>query len=213
MFRSLRWRLTALYVVLLASALLVFSTGTYLAARAALMENFDEVLGDQATLVAQAIDVDDGVPELKQEVLLSGHRNDDHFTRLYSLDGTLVFDDTADGPRVPDTSATITSALGGEKSLTQVQSGSDTLRVTTFPIFHKGRLAGVLQVGVSLQDSERALRTLLTVLLLMMPATVVLTSGGGLFLANRALAPIDAITRTAQRISAENLSGRIRAAV
>jgi heavy metal sensor kinase len=37
---------------------------------------------------------------------------------------------------------------------------------------------------------------------------LVLASGGGLFLANRALAPIDRITRTAQRISAETLGGR-----
>src|SRR5690348_5902498 len=102
MFRELRWRLTALYVALLTGALLLFSVGTYLAARAALMENFDEVLVDQATLVAQAIDIEDDVPQLKQEVLLSGHRNDDHFTRLYAINGILVFDDTTDGPHVPD---------------------------------------------------------------------------------------------------------------
>src|SRR5919199_441362 len=122
MFHSIRWRLTALYVVLLLGALLLFSAGTYLAARAALMENFDEVLVDQASFVAQAIDIEDGVPELKREVLLSGHRNDDHFTRLYALNGVLVFDDTTDGPHVPDLPAAIAKALGGERSLTQVQS-------------------------------------------------------------------------------------------
>jgi len=209
MFRSLRWRLTALYVALLTGALLLFSAGTYLAARAALMENFDEVLVDQATLVAQAIDIEDGIPELKQEVLLSGHRADDHFTRLYAINGIRVFDDTTDGPQVPDVLAAVTTALGGERTLSEVRSGADTLRVATFPIMHEGQIAGVLQVGVSLQDIEGTLRTLLLVLLVMIPATVVLASGGGLFLANRALAPIDAITRTAQRISAENLSGRI----
>jgi heavy metal sensor kinase len=209
MFRELRWRLTGLYVVLLLGALLLFSAGTYLTVRAALMENFDEVLVDQASLVAQAIDIEDGLPELKQEVLLSGHRNDDHFTRLYAINGMLIFDDTTDGPRVPDLPATISSALQGEKTLTQVESEGNALRVATFPIFYKGRIAGVLQVGVSLDDIERTLRILLIVLLVMAPITVLLSSGGGLFLANRALAPIDAITRTAQRISAQNLSGRI----
>ncbi len=209
MFHSIRWRLTILYLVLLISALLLFSAGTYLATRRALMENYDEVLGDRATLVAQAIDIDDGIPELKQEVLLSGHRADDYFTRLYAINGILVFDDTTGGPYVPDIPAAITAALAREKSLTEVRSGADTLRVATFPIIHDGQIAGVLQVGVSLQDVEGTLRTLLIVLLVMIPATVMLASGGGLFLANRALAPIDAITRTAQRISAENLSGRI----
>ena len=121
MFRSLRWRLTALYVALLTGALLLFSTGTYLAARTALMENFDEVLVDQATLVSQAIEIDDGVPKLKQEVLLSGHRNDDHFTRLYGIDGMSVFDDTNDGPDVPATPASIAAALRGEKRLAQAR--------------------------------------------------------------------------------------------
>ncbi len=209
MFRELRWRLTGLYVILLLGALLLFSAGTYLAARAALMKNFDEVLVVQASFVAQAIDIEDEVPALEREVLLSGHRNDDHFTRLYALNGLLVFDDTADGPRVPDLPATIASALRGETSLTQVESGGDTLRVATFPILHKGRIAGVLQVGVSLADIQTTLRILLTILLIMAPLTVILTSGGGWLLANRALTPIDAITRTAQRISAENLSGRI----
>src|SRR5215813_12656526 len=154
MFRELRWRLTGLYVILLLSALLVFSAGTYLAVRAALMENFDDVLVDQGTLVAQAIDIENGQPELKQEVLLSGHRNDDHFTRLYGLNGRLVFDDTIDGPQVPELPDTVARALQGEKSVTQVESDSDTLRVATFPILYEGRIAGVLQVGVSLADIE-----------------------------------------------------------
>ncbi len=209
MFRSLRWRLTGWYVLVLAGVLLLFSAGTYFASRAALMENFDEVLVDQASLVTQAIDVDDGMPELKQEVLLSGHRNDDHFTRLYRTDGALVFDDTQDGPNVPDLPAAVSKALRGDKDLTEVQTGSDGLRVATFPILHEGRIVGALQVGVSLADIEATLRTLLHILLVMAPLTLLLASGGGQFLANRALAPIDQMTRTAQRISAEDLSGRI----
>src|SRR5262249_34901099 len=161
MFRSLRWRLTGWYVLVLAAVLAMFSGGTYVAARAALMENFDEVLVDQATLVTQAIDIEDGTPQLKQEVLLSGHRGAAHFPRLYRTDGTLVFDDTTDGPHVPDRPSAIASALRGEKSLTQAQAGLDTLRVATFPILYKGRIAGVLEVGVSLADVQETLSTLL----------------------------------------------------
>ena len=209
MFRELRWRLTGLYVVLLLGALLLFSAGTYIVARTVLMENFDEVLVDQAALVVQAVDIEDGIPELKQEVLLSGHRNDDHFTRLYAVNGAQVFDDTTDGPHVPNLPVPIASALRGEQSLVQVETSGETLRVATFPILHEGRIAGVLQVGVSLADIEETLHILLIVLLVMAPITVLIASGGGLFLAHRALSPIDAITRMAQRISAEDLSGRI----
>src|ERR1700752_4750383 len=164
MFRSLRWRLTGWYLLVLPGVLAMFSAGTYLATRAALLENFDEVLGDQAALIAQAVDVDDGIPQLKQEVLLSGHRDDDHFTRLYDATGTLVFDDTQDGPHVPDLPPTIRKALSGDKDLTQAQTESDTLRVATFPILQDGQVVGALQVGVSLADIEATLRTLLNIL-------------------------------------------------
>src|SRR5689334_15451854 len=140
MFRELRWRLTGLYVVLLLGALLLFSAGTYLTARAALMENFDEVLVDQGALVVQAIDIDDGIPQLQQEVLLSGHRNNDHFTRLYTVSGVQAFDDTADGPHVPELPSAVASALRGQQSLMQVQTSGETLRVATFPILHDGQI-------------------------------------------------------------------------
>jgi signal transduction histidine kinase len=53
------------------------------------------------------------------------------------------------------------------------------------------------------------METLLKVMLLLAPAMLLIASGGGWFLANRALTPIDRLTRTAQRISAEDLSQRI----
>jgi signal transduction histidine kinase len=62
---------------------------------------------------------------------------------------------------------------------------------------------------VVLSDIEETLRALMRMLLVLAPATLLVASGGGLFLANRALAPIDQMARTAQRISAEHLSRRI----
>jgi heavy metal sensor kinase len=93
--------------------------------------------------------------------------------------------------------------------LGQVQMRATTLRIATVPIIIDGRIAGALQVGVSLREIEDTMRALLQVLLVLAPTTLLAASGGGLFLANRALAPIDHITRTAQRIGAENLSRRI----
>src|SRR4029077_8284481 len=86
------------------------------------------------------------------------------------------------------------------------------MRIATFPIIREDQVTGALQVGVSLEDIEDTLRTLRRVLLLMVPTIVLLASGGGWFLASRILTPIDRITRMAQRISAEHLSGRINLA-
>src|SRR5215216_6641624 len=57
MFRSLRWRLTGWYVLILAGVLLLFSAGIYAAVYKLLLENFDDVLRQQARLVAQMVDL------------------------------------------------------------------------------------------------------------------------------------------------------------
>ena len=208
-FRSLRWRLVGWYVVLLAGVLLLFSGGVYLAVQRLLIESFDEVLEHQAELVAQAIDVEDGAPVFAREILLPDLSDNEHFTRLYRTDQTLSSNDMAVAEQVPELPAAVANALQGQRSLMQIQLRTGALRIATFPVVHKGSIAGALQVGVALNDIDDTLRTLLQVLLGLAPATLLAASGGGVFLANRALAPIDQITRTAQRISAENLSGRI----
>jgi len=209
MMRSLRWRLTGWYILLLAGVLLVFSVAVYMAVQRLLLENFDAMLRHQANLVAQAIDEDDGAPSLPQDMLLPDVRGRAHFTRIYRTDQTLSFNDSAAGEQVPELPHAVISALDGSPHLGQIQINATTLRIATFPIAHEGRIAGALQVGVALTDIEEAQRALLRVLLVLAPITLLVASSGGLFLANRALAPIDQMTRTAQRISAEQLSGRI----
>ena len=54
-----------------------------------------------------------------------------------------------------------------------------------------------------------ALRSLLLILGVAYPVTLALASLGGVFLAGRALSPIDKLTRLARRISAEDLSQRL----
>jgi HAMP domain-containing protein len=206
---SLRWRLTGWYVILLAVVLLLFSLGVYLAVERLLIENLDAALRQQANLMAQAIDEDEGQPTLARDVALPDIGVGDHFTRIYRTDQRLSLDISTVGEPIPQVPGAVDAALKGQQHLSQVRLQRTTLRIATFPIFHEGRIAGALQVGVTLSDIEAAMRALLQVLLVLAPATLLAASGGGWFLANRALAPIDHITRTAQRISAEQLSGRI----
>jgi signal transduction histidine kinase len=85
-------------------------------------------------------------------------------------------------------------------------------RFYTAPILNNGQLVGLVQVAQDLEDMHRALRRLLKALLLGGPVLVVIAGVGGYFLAARALAPIDAITRTTQRIAGgTDLSARLRA--
>jgi heavy metal sensor kinase len=104
-----------------------------------------------------------------------------------------------------------------ETAAQQQGLGTSTLRdgahwrVLTVPVTAGGRLVGLLQVARAEQDVETALRQLVTLLALLVPATLMVASAGGLFLAARALNPIDQITRAADQIEAEDLSRRLEA--
>jgi heavy metal sensor kinase len=206
--RSIRWHLTAWYVLLLAGVLLVFSAGTYVAVYKLLLDNFDDLLANQANLIVQTIDVGSQGLTLRNAALRAGRPNDEHLIRLYHADGTLLFDDSPQ-ERSERLKTAVSEALRGERRQTQIHGHESDMRVLTQPITYSGRIIGALQVGLALEDVGDTMKTLLKVMLLLAPAMLLLATGGGLFLANRAIAPIDRITRTAQRISAEDLSQRI----
>jgi heavy metal sensor kinase len=112
----------------------------------------------------------------------------------------------------PVEAGSLSAAAAGRPTFwTYMDSGEgDRVRMYTVPILEDSRLVGVLQVAQSLGNVQDTLDRLLTTLLLMIPLVVGLAGWGGYFLAARALAPIDTITRTARRISAEDLSERIQ---
>src|SRR5438046_6858891 len=120
MFRSLRWRLTGWYVLLLAGVLLLFSAGIYLAVRELLLDNIDDVLRHQAALVAQTIDLAGSAPVPHGEAALPVRRDSEHFTRLYRADGTLSYDDNAIVGYAPRLVAAAPKALGGAEASSQV---------------------------------------------------------------------------------------------
>jgi len=207
MFRSLRWRLTAWYVALLCGLLLVFSTGTYVAVNKLLLDNLDDLLASQARLIVDTINLHDGELALRNDALQIGRNTDDHITRLYRADGTRLFDNDAN-INSAELNDSVGEALAGKQQYDLI-SDHGGLRVLTFPIQRGSRVVGALQVGLSLEDVNDTMRALLRGMLVLAPAMLLLASGGGFFLANRALAPIDKITRTAQQISVEDFNRRI----
>ena len=87
---------------------------------------------------------------------------------------------------------------------------SDSVRMYTAPVIENDQLVGIIQVAQSLGFVQDTLDHLLVALLLATPLLVFLAGLGGYYLAARALAPIDAMTHTARRISAEDLSARLK---
>lgn len=85
----------------------------------------------------------------------------------------------------------------------------ESIRVYTAPIIENQTIIGIIQVMQSLATLHETLDRLLLMMLISIPLLLLITAFSGYILAARALSPIDQITKTAQRISTEDLSARL----
>jgi heavy metal sensor kinase len=90
-----------------------------------------------------------------------------------------------------------------------LRSPPGDIRMLTYPVIEHGRVVHLVQVALSLTGIEEATRGFLHMLLLLGPLVVIVSAVGGWILTSRAIAPVDAMVRTARRIEAEDLSRRI----
>lgn len=93
--------------------------------------------------------------------------------------------------------------------ITTVLSNGDPIRLYTAPLQEGDNVFGMLVLGAPLHAMQRLQQQFVYGLLVLIPAILALSAAGGLFLANRALAPVNKITRMAQQVSAEDLSRRL----
>jgi two-component system OmpR family sensor kinase len=83
------------------------------------------------------------------------------------------------------------------------------VRILTLPVVRVGRLVNLIQVGMSLENSQATMRRFLLILSAVLPVALLLAGGGGWLLARRALMPVDRMAEAARRISVENLTERL----
>lgn len=88
-------------------------------------------------------------------------------------------------------------------------ASNTTIRIYNQPVYDNNQFIAIVQVAESLDEIQDTLQRLLITLLVSIPILVTIAGISGYFLAAHALAPIDQITLTARRISAEDLSARL----
>lgn len=198
---------------LLITAFIGFAVFIYVLMGSELARSVDDALQLIAAQVTATIVEDnqislsDGLPDASSIAKLS----DRGFTiRILRLDGTPL------GQRgIYSDLSTSAARLEGAR---QQDAGFETLiepsqqelvRFYTTPILANERVIGIIQVAQSLDTINDTLEQLITAFLIGIPLLVVLTALGAYLLASRALMPIKAITRTAQDISAHDLSRRL----
>jgi heavy metal sensor kinase len=207
--RSIRLRLTLWYVLLLALILAGFSAGIYLTLQHNLYANLDDSLETRANDLLPLVSYQEGGPTLSQNVSANSPDLGEQFVRVYDSAGRLTFDSSGAAGVVPVDKGAVRTALAGGTVTHGISVTGDSFHVRIAPIEQNGRVTGALEVGRSAEDVSDTLRSLLLILGIAYPVTLAVAGFGGVFLAGRALSPVDKVTRLARRISAEDLGQRL----
>lgn len=206
---SIRVRLTAWYVAALALTLALVGAATFLLTRQSLYHWLDETLAERAEALSEEVRLVRGEPEL--DLPEEGHR-----TYEGVGDGFLVLDASRsvalarglDGEtfgRAPAADA----AFGGQPDAGTVSARDHRWRIASQPILSQGKTAAVILVGHELGELDEIMERMGLVIAALLPLALLGAGAGGLVLAGRALAPVDQITRSAARLSEQDLSQRL----
>jgi heavy metal sensor kinase len=206
-----RLRLTLWFATLLAAALALVGVILVVGLRQRLYADFDDKLSSQAAITLATVQVRNGVPELATQAV--EEQAGEYFLRLLDANGRVLVDNGSALGNVPLDRAAVSAALAGLTSIGSAAVGdNESLRIITLPVRRNGDagdIVGVLQVGLDRQDLDDILNQFATSFALLAPLGLVVASGGGYFLAGRALAPVAAITDLAAGVEARDLHARL----
>jgi heavy metal sensor kinase len=133
------------------------------------------------------------------------------FYCLVEEDGTRVCE--ADGLRkeMPPIEEWLQLAVSSEGPLltTVAFAGRHSLRQLVLPLGQRAGKRLFFQTAIGMGRVEQPLRELRSLLLIYSPVALALVAACGWFLAGRALAPVNVITRAMRKINADNLNRRL----
>ncbi|MFO8009425.1 MAG: ATP-binding protein [Dehalococcoidia bacterium] len=218
---SIKFKFTIWYLMILVFLLVLLSGGVYMYLSHKLLQDLDGSLEGRANQlrsiggVLTSISQGSFQEEVGEIVQLYFHSGGE-VKKLSPREVGLSLDEDL-----------IAQTLGGQSSYSTVKTADGTeLRIYATPfspapprqspggpmMIPEGLDIGsaALVVGRSTADTREALQGLVWTLIIAVPLTLVVAGGGGVFLARRALKPVDTITQTAQEIGETDLSRRIR---
>ena len=208
----IRWRLTAWYAAAMTLILGTVGGAIYVGLQRQLDDELNERLSARAVALTVSATPAGGRPTLDPVIVSGG--DDDEMIRLWSADGDLVFTSwrtSGDGLTSEEASTIGAGAGGGEPTvIDSVDVGGEPFRHAVATLADGATPFGVLEVAHSRQDVEDTLGALRLLFLVAAPVTLALALAGGYLVAGRVLAPVEAITSLARRISGADLTERLR---
>ena len=215
-FRNIRFKLTLWYIVLLGIILTSFSTFLYLTLSRSLYNGIDVKIKSIAEVIASS----SMNPYSQYSFSTLDRMLKDSFSLRPVTKFIQVLDesgrigkksDNLQNFQLPISIRALKNASQGSITFETTKAfGKYPLRMVTVPVIQGRRVINIVQVATSLEEVEEALKTLLLILWITVPSALGFASLGGLFLANKALKPVDEITKTARMITSSSLNQRIK---
>ncbi len=213
--RSLRFKLTLWYVLILGILLTSFSTFLYFTLSKSLHRDVDNKLKSLAELIAS---------EASSPLSKFSFGNIDQALEasmslkpvgkfIQVLDESGNIGRKSDNLRNVQLPISLNALKNASKGLITFETnraiGNIPLRIITLPVVENSHVTKIVQIASSLEGVEDALNKLFLILVISVPSTLILASLGGQFLAHKALKPVDDITQAARMITSQNLNQRI----
>lgn len=208
--RNVRSRLTLWYVVALGVILASYAAVALVFLFLGLRQQLDHTLHEDKETIEGQIRVQ---PDGSLAVRLHHEEEDDpdfqRFVEIWSLDGKLIYRT----PQLGGQSLGPTpSSRAAARPLYSMQLPTGLRLRVLESLHHIGNGAIILRVAHNEAGMWEELREVATILAVVFPLAVMLAGLGGYALARKALAPVDAMTRETERISAEELDARLSVA-
>lgn len=211
---SIRVRLALLFSAVMALVLLVLGTALYYTLNLTLNREVNHTMREAARIVATS-----ARPRVypQRGLVVNYFPQFDVFASptiyLQAIDSQGRISQTSSnlgGKTLPPDPEAVAKAFEGYEVWRDLHTPAAHLRILSVPLMLGGVPVGVLQVGTSLNNIDRALNRLLTILTAGGIVAVGLSAALGFFLADKALQPINRITQTALEITrTDDLSRRI----
>ena len=197
--RSVRWRITALAVVISAAVLAACAIAVVLVMRAELIDNIDGSLSQQADEIETAVAADRARP-------LANRDPEDRFAQVLDADGNVLMatDNVAGLPAI----AGLPEGSRAFATHTEPTVDDDPLRVMIRRSTADGEAQYVV-VGESVDDINETVRSLVLSLLVTIPIAVAVLGAMVWWLVGRTLEPVSRIRREVDAIGLGELDRRV----
>ena len=205
---SIRFRLALWYFVSLTAVLAIVAVGSWFAMRASVYHAIDEVLRQRIPGVQEFMAAHAGMnaQELDEELNESSNLAvGGGLFRIYDAQGRLIYESArlADEHLAPRL-----GSIGNDVHFWNENPRGASFRLAVQQINARGK-AFKVEVAEPLGSYNQALHRFEELLWRWFPVLLALSTFGGYWISNRALLPVDRITRDARAVSASNLSARL----